>query len=212
MAKSRSAKEVRAIVKAKFREEVDDLLDHLEGYIKRKYMGGLFILFRAMFTTLSKHTRKVGYRQLDLVFDTLDEPMSPDLRRRLAGADVAVVYMRRSHPNFAKVQKLNDQMTDLNRAILQDLVDAGVRMSAKKWPLTYEEIVRGLYPLPGDARRGLLERFHKAERIIELVKRDPRIINLPLGRGLLLDIISEGVRFARGHIEESIEETYGKRK
>lgn len=205
-----AAERTREIVFEKFVEEVDILQDHLDRYIGRKYFGGLHVLFRALFTTIRKHTRKVFVRQLRVFVDTVDEPVTPALLKKLMAHDIVTLYLRETHPHYAKVRRLAEELALSNRALLVALVEAGVKLAEKRWPLTYEEIHRSAFPLRGESKEILMDQFRKAVRIIETVRKDPRIVNLPLGKGLIIDVLEEGVRYSRRRIDERLDEIYMK--
>lgn len=207
---ARVADRVREIVFEKFVEEVDVLQNHLDRYIGRKYFGSLYVLFRALFTTLRRHTRKVFVDQLRTFVDAVDEPATPALLKRLMAHDIVTLYLRESHPDYPAVRRLAEELALSNREFLADLVKAGVRVGAKRWPLAYEEVHRAAFPLRSESKAVLLGQFRKAQRIIDLVERDPKIVNLPLGRGLILDVLVEGVRYSRHRIDERLDEIYGK--
>ncbi len=197
------------MVLEKFVEEVDVLQEHLDRYIGRKYFGSLYVLFRALFTTLRRHTRKVFVDQLRAFVESVDEPVGPALLRKLMAHDIVTLYLRKSHSSYPEVRRLSEELALSNRGFLTDLVKAGVRAGAKRWPLTYEEIHRAAFPLRSESKALLLEQFRKAQRIIDRVQRDPKIVNLPLGRGLILDVLTEGVRYSRHRIDERLNEIYG---
>lgn len=193
----------------KFVEEVDVLQNHLDNYIGRKYFGGLYVLFRALFTTIRKHTRKVFVNQLRSFVDTVDEPVTPALLKKLMAHDIVTLYLRNSHPDYPRVHKLAEELALSNREFLGALVQAGVRMGAKRWPVTYDEFHRTAFPLRSESKEILIEQFHNAQHIIDLVRKDPRIVNLPLGKGLILDVLQEGVRYSRHRIDVRLDEIYG---
>ncbi|MEM3085756.1 MAG: hypothetical protein QXO51_08680 [Halobacteria archaeon] len=203
------AGEVREMVFQKFVEEVDVLQDHLDRYIGRKHFGSLYVLFRALFTTIRKHTRKVFVDQLRAFVESVDEPVGPALLRRLMAHDIVTLYLRDSHPDYPKVRRAAEELALSNREFLAALVEAGVRMGAERWPVTYEEFHRAAFPLRSESKAILMDQFRKAQQIIDIVKRDPKIVNLPLGRGLILDVLEEGVRYSRHRIDIRLDEIYG---
>lgn len=208
--KEARAREVRAMVEARMAEEVDEVQRHLDRYIGRRYFGGLYVLFRALVTTVSKHMRNVLLRQLGDILDTLEEPMTPELLRHIMRSDVVTLYLRKDHPHYERAARMGEELALANREFLAALVRAGERLGAKRWPLAYEEIQRAAYPLRSEAKAVLMERFRKASRIIDLIRKDPQIVNLPLGRKMLLDVLEEGVRYSREIIDRRLDETYSR--
>lgn len=206
--KKEREQEIKKIIRERFKSEINLAFRHIEDYVRRRYFGGLFILFRAMLSTYTKHVKKMAFAQLSLVFDTIDRELDEELLKKILAKDITFVYLSKSHPNFPEVQKMTKESAIAVRTSFRILVNAGEKL--RKWPVTYDDIARAAYPIAADARKVLEERVRIAEKVFEVLKKDARIVNVPIGRSLVLNIVREGIRYARYRISETLEVTYGK--
>jgi len=199
---------VKKIIRDRFLMEMDLGFRHMEKYIRRKYFGGLLVLFMAIFSTYSRHIKKLSVTQIKLIFDTLDREVDGELVRKFSETDLAYIYLKKRHPNFPKIQEIIKESLIASRKPIKKLVSVGVRMSAKH-QLTYDGIARAAYPEASDARKVLEERIEKGKEIYEIIKRDPSILNVPVGRYMILDVLRETLAYSKNRTLENLMETYG---
>jgi hypothetical protein len=199
---------VKRIIRERFLSEIDLGFRHMEKYIRRKYFGGLLVLFMAIFSTYSRHIKKLAVTQIKLIFDTLDREVDDVLVRKFSETDLAYVYLKKRHPNFPEIQEIIQESLIASRKPIKKLVSAGLKMSAKH-QLTYDDIARTAYPKASDARKVLEERIEKGKEIYEIIKRDPSILNVPVGRHMILDVLRETLAYSKKRMLEDLMETYG---
>ena len=199
---------VKRIIRERFLSEIDLGFRHMEKYIRRKYFGGLLVLFMAIFSTYSRHIKKLAVTQIKLIFDTLDREVDDELVRKFSETDIAYIYLKKRHPNFPKIQEIIKESLIASRKPIKKLVSAGLKMNVKH-QLTYDDIARAAYPKASDARKVLEERIGKAEEIYAMIKKDQSIINVPVGRHMILDVLRETLEYSKRRMLEDLKETYG---
>jgi predicted DNA-binding transcriptional regulator AlpA len=198
--------EVKGIIKERFKEEINLASKHLENFILKKYFGGLRILFRAIFSTYSRHLKKVAFTQLDLLFETLERRLTKKLLQQLLAYDATSVYLKAKHKNFPKIQKIIKKNLRYLRKSIKRMVDSGLREGAKN----YDEIARAAYPRPSQAKKVLGRGIKVSEEIFQIIQKDPSIIKVPIGKKLVLKIFEEAIEYTKRRMEKSLQETYGK--
>jgi hypothetical protein len=204
----RGEEEVKRIIREKFLSEIDLGFRHMESYIRRKYFGGLLVLFMAIFSTYSRHIKKLAVAQIKLIFDTLGRKVDDELIRKFSETDITYIYLKKRHPGFPEIQRIISESLIATRKPVKKMVSAGMKISAKH-PLTYDDIARAAYPKVSEARKVLEERIEKGKEIYEIIKRDPSILNVPVGRYMILDVLRETLAYSKKRTLENLMETYG---
>lgn len=204
----RGEEKVKEIIRERFLSEIDLGFRHMEKYIRRKYFGGLLVLFMAIYSTYSRHIKKLAVTQIKLIFDTLDREVDAELIRKFSEADIAYIYLKKRHPNFPKIQEIIKESLIASRKPIKKLVSAGMKMS-EKHQLTYDGIARAAYPRASEARKVLEERIEKGEEIYRIIKKDQSILNVPVGRYMILDVLRETLEYSKKRTLENLMGTYG---
>jgi hypothetical protein len=118
-------------------------------------------------------------------------------------SDQITKQCNKHHKNFENLRKVSYNTFEnyLNEVILMLKVREEVN--------NYGDLCRIAFSSKEDARRNLLKQLEFTNDSIKVVEQDPSILNLPVGKRILLTTLRKGYERTKKEFMESIEDTYG---
>ncbi|MHA1110077.1 MAG: hypothetical protein ACTSRE_03195 [Promethearchaeota archaeon] len=205
------------LVRNRLIKQIDISLDKGNKFIDKELSSSLYILVKPViklyYTQVKRKDMESGsYKQIDLCIkaakDVIVEGITLDIAvgryfQPYLKADQTSQTLKKHHRNYSKLvanqkETYKAQVTSLLELFQNDSDDI----------TTYEELVKDTFKTKEKTLKALTGQFEYMERGLKWIKQDMSILNLPMGRDILMKILVQGYKETKNELISETEEMY----